>query len=164
MKTIRFVTITAVLLLGGCASLEDFQQMGPSERASYVCDRDSDLAAVQYEINGTEAALHEVQDAIAKGYRLRQFCKEVPIVSSSEEVCKTDEGVKTCKTKSKISHETACEEKPIAIDGQLEREKESQHRDDLSQLRVLWDEKYNRCFNTVRQMSAEEAFQYHKNR
>lgn len=159
----KTTVILMSLLAGGCASLEDFQAMAPRERADYVCERNSYVSQAKRQVQITESELAEVEQAIAAGYRMSYFCREVPVVTSSQEVCQTDsKGVKTCKTNQKIEKEEACEEKPIPIDGQLEREKESQYRSDLAQLRVIWDDRYDACFNTVRGMSAQEAFDYHK--
>ena len=74
------------ILLGGCASVEDFRAMPPAERADYVCERHREVVSLEGEISATESLASDTRNAIAAGYRTREVCRQVPFVSSTEEV------------------------------------------------------------------------------
>ena len=152
-----------LLAAGGCASLKDFEAMTPDGRASFVCERHPNVASLEARISGLAAQLNEAEAAIAAGYRLREFCREEPVVTSSEEVCETDaNGKKTCKTTSNVSREVVCEQKPIPIEGEFERKKIRDYRANIRKLDADADRAYSRCYDKVLPLTAEEAYDYYR--
>ena len=163
----RFAICCGALLLAGCASLDDFRAMAPSERADYVCERHRDVQDLDARINETESAIVETSSAIAAGYRLHRSCKQVPVTRTTEERCTTEknkdgEDVKVCKETAKISHEQVCEDVPVTIDGAFERQKLADYRADLRGLEGEWSRAFDSCFDEVRGMSAERAFDFYQ--
>ena len=151
------------ILLGGCASVEDFRAMPPAERADYVCERHREVVSLEGEISATESLASDTRNAIAAGYRTREVCRQVPFVSSTEEVCETDKkGRKVCKKKSKVSRQTVCDETVVAIDGRLEQEKLRDYQRELRDLNARADSAFDRCHEHVRRMSADRAFDYYQ--
>lgn len=168
MKKFYGVLLLSVFA-GGCASLDDFRAMTPSERAEYVCDRQREVRHLDSRVSETESAIAETSAAIAAGYRLHRSCKQVPVTRTTEERCTTEkaekegeEDVKVCKETAKISHEQVCEDIPVVIDGAFERDKLADYRGDLRALENELARVFDRCVSEVRGMSAEGAFDYYQ--
>lgn len=163
MKLLKTTLLLFLFVPVGCASLKDFQEMSPDGRAEYVCERNAEVESLESQIDFLAAQADEAEDAIAVGYRLREFCKEVPLVTSTEEVCETDkDGKKICKTKSNVSREVVCEQQAVPIDGEFERKRIKENRAAIRRLDADADRAYTRCYDRVRPMSAEEAFEYYR--
>ena len=159
--------LSLVVLLSGCASLEDFQSMSPDVRADYVCERHRDIIALDAEIDSVDSFITDTEYAIARGYRLHRSCRRVPTVVSTEERCRTETdeagaATRVCKEESQLSHTEICEDVPISIDGDLERAKLADYESDLRALQRRVDDEFNTCHGAVRAMSPTRAFEYYE--
>ncbi len=163
-----YIALFAVCILaGGCATIEDFRAMPPSERADYVCERHPQVSDLSSQLSSIDAHITDIEHALSTGYRYHSFCKQVPVVEESEEVCEDEIRsptltVKKCKTKSSIHHKTVCEETPVVIDRTLERENLREYRREASDLNSRYNREFNICHTKVRKMTAAEAFEYHE--
>ena len=157
-------------LLGGCASLDDFRGMSPSERADYVCDRHYDVKQLDAEIAAAESEIADISAALARGFRLHRYCKQIPVKRKTREKCSTEQQnsesgggeVEVCEEISEIKHEEFCEDIPVPIDGEFERDKRDRRRGELRNLENELARVFTACTNEVRQMSAERAFDYYQ--
>ena len=161
--------LAGAVLAGGCASVEDFRVMPPSERADYVCDRHRDVVRVASLVSAVEVDISDTEQAISLGYRLHRSCRYIPATRTTEERCTTEkaekedeEDVKVCKETVKVEREEVCQDVPVVVDGASERQKLKDYRAELRQLEIQLGKEFDACHNTVRGMSAERAFDYYK--
>lgn len=161
LKTVALMPL--LLAAGGCASLKDFEAMTPDGRAVFVCERHPNVASLEVRISHLAAQVNEAEAAVAAGYRLREFCREEPIVTYTE-VCEPPDadGGKTCKTTPSVSREIFCEQKPIPIEGEFERKKIRNYRANIRKLNADADKTYSRCYDKILPLSAEDAYDYYR--
>ena len=164
-KLLSFLVL--LVLLSGCASLEDFQSMSPNARADYVCERHRDIMALDAEIDSVDSFITDTEYAIARGYRLHHSCRRVPTVVSTEERCTTEKDEKgaetrVCKEESQLSHTEICEDVPIGIDSNLEHAKLANYENDLRVLQRRVNDDFNTCHGAVRGMSPRQTFEYYR--
>ncbi|MGI9306824.1 MAG: hypothetical protein ACR2P5_05910, partial [Gammaproteobacteria bacterium] len=158
MKILRaMAAIAAAAFLGGCAAtLEDFHDMPPEERAGYICERHWEARQIYDDLINAEGRASVTAQAIARGYRLHSACEFVPVTVTKEERCTTDkDGAKVCREVSEVSREEVCRDEPVAIDGRLEKEKLDGYRQEIRELQAEYDGVYEKCFAQTRAMSAE---------
>ncbi len=152
------------LLLSACASLDDFQQMDTQTRTEYVCERDRLVSHQRDKLAEVKNTIAEIEQALLNGYRLVEACTET-IVESSETVCVSSQVngqlVTTCTATEEPTLEKICTDTPVAIDGELEKEKlvEWQKEQLYAERRV--NDAYMACFNEVGSMTAEQAYDYY---
>ena len=152
--------VFAVFLLGGCAkTLEDFQEMSSQERTRYVCEEHREVRKLSSRTDDALQLMRESEEVVQRGYRVHKSCKKIPYFT--EENCSfSEEGVLTCKKKKE--YETVCEEVPVAIDADLEKEKLRSHERDYEEYGRLLREKVTQCRDHVQDLGAEEAFDYYQ--
>ena len=66
------------ILLGGCASVEDFRAMPPAERADYVCERHREVVSLEGEISATESLASDTRNC----HRSINLNRNPPIIAS----------------------------------------------------------------------------------
>ena len=167
MTSFRSIGLMAlIMLLSACASLQDFQQMDTRTRTEFVCERDSQVRYHRRQVIDIQGRAAEIQQALLDGYRLVETCTTTTIEPVDHVCMSTQEGGQTMTTcaDSEVSMiKQVCRQTPVAIDGNLEKQK----RQDLLALQqaeaITADRAYMACFNKVGAMTPEQAFQYHQN-
>lgn len=153
--------IFALVLLSGCAaSLKDFQEMGASARADYVCERHPDVVSASEDLGTVSRLVDETATVLANGYRTHQSCKRIPSV-----VPVTNCGgvyYYSCTTTTETVYNTVCETIPVAIDANLEKEKLQRYRSRHVSLGEKYAKDLGECRGRVLGMDAEAAFGYYE--
>ena len=173
MRLLLALPIIGVLMLGGCAAtLEDFQAMTASERADYLCNRHRQVESLDDDINKLEKQIAELEGVLTRGYRLHRSCKSVPleivgIDAEKKTVCYRDERKIFCKqvddvTGFELEEREVCEDVPVEIDGDLERDKMREAVRLVNEYRREADALFDQCYRKARQMGAEDAFRFYQ--
>ncbi len=153
------IMIFAFLLSGCAASLEDFQNMNAGERASYICTQHSNIKHINNSINRVEYLIRDSRLIIANGYRTHKSCNQVPSVVPITDCYGF---TNTCTTRTETVYNTVCQENPVAIDGDLEKEKLANYLERQTTLHKAYEEKYEECHRPLLKMSSKEAFDYYQ--
>ncbi len=147
------IASVVAFLLTGCTSLEDFQKMTPSARAHKTCQNDVTVRHYKSQIYQYTNEIEQIDDLLLKGYKTRENCTTITYERNSE-----DKPVNAIK---KI-----CTDVVIPINDYV-YEFEKNRRAELSiQLEQAQDRKqlnFDKCFDKVQTMSAEQAFNYYDN-
>ena len=172
----RILLVAGCLVFSGCTTLKDFEAMSPQQRADFVCVNEPDIKQFAAEMSGYRGRIAEINQAIERGYRVHVSCHYEAV-----EVCETvDHDHARGGTDGKRHHHRAdhagsghshehktewhkvCIETPVAIDGQLERDKKADYRNLLNVSRAAHHEAFMQCHERVRPMSAGEAYSYYQ--
>ena len=79
----RFFLIFGIFFISGCtATLEDFQEMSSYERTEYVCKNHREIKNLSSNKNSAYQAIEKTTEVIARGYRIHESCKDVPVPST----------------------------------------------------------------------------------
>lgn len=149
------------LFLSGCAaSLDDFQGMSTSERADYICGENEQVQYLGSQVKNTSALVDDTETAIARGYRIHKSCQRIPTVVPVMDCSSI--GYFSCSTTTNTVYNTVCSEAPVAIDGDLEKEKLSGYRVQLESVGEKYFNILSQCRSPLLNMTAEEAFSFYK--
>jgi len=148
--------ILSMSLLGGCASLEDFQKMSPNERALKVCHSNDHIQTLSYQKRRDENELDDIQTRLNRGYEIIKRCSERKI--STGEVDKKGNEI--------IKRSEHCSEQVIPFNNyivskMIERANILENRIALksSEYQIEW----NRCMEANRGIDAKTAYEKYKN-
>jgi hypothetical protein len=166
MKAVCLTTL--LLFLGACASLEDFQNMSPDERAQKVCEGSSAYAGRARSLRQLSAEIAEKEDLLAHGYRVYEQCQIVAFTVPGNTVdCgnATGEALQNCQqgnTPPTTERRKVCMETRVPIDYAYE----SSALRDLRMSRESLDEQHEQltyaCQARVESMPAARAFSLYK--
>ncbi len=181
-KYLIILSIFPVLILVGCAAtLEDFQGMSKYERTQYVCENHREVRRLDSDLDSLEIDIKDTQKALRQGYRVHQSCKTVLVPDTQE--CTTTQSASpgtagtvsittsitasvtttgTIKCKNKTKEKRICDDIPVAIDGNLEKEKLAGYQDSYDYYRDELSYIYEECEADVQNLSAEGAFRYYE--
>lgn len=168
----KFLLFIVIFLISGCAAtIEDFRKMSAYERANYVCERHRQIAYLNSQINIANRAVSEAEHVLSQGYRVHKHCKKVPVVipgyvRDGNTQCYNYGYSVSCNTtqyvqESYTQYETVCEEAPVSIDSELEKEKLNNYQNILYRYRDEYLNLYDQCQDDVNNLSAKNAFQYY---
>ena len=168
IKNITLI-ITSTFFLAGCgATLQDFQKMTPTERASKTCSNDP---VVRHHKNNERAYFTEVagiETLLMNGYKTIQNCTTTIIddrnVYRYGVVLEADREYTRTEPKKKIIQR--CSNKIIPLTNYAVDKYEIRKNDLLPMLKDAKKRKqdaFDSCFNRVVDMSPEKAFGYYKN-
>ena len=169
------IGIMVFLLLGGCASLEDFQAMSSEQRADYVCWRDSNIESIVAELSEVGYNINETREGLRTGYVTDRYCSEEYVVTEITETCEKTKKDNKKDGKIKYSEKTVCKEKPTyeyktichdivtRVDKLAYRELLAQYEEDYDALNEEKHAEFDKCFDYIYELSPEEAFYYYKN-
>ena len=162
-------------LVSGCVSVDDFRKMSPAERAVFVCDRNGEVKGLGKQIEDMAADIAEIEEALHRGYRVHRSCKQVPVTGTTtsrktvKSKCTPDgKGGQVCEEQEVITEEptteyrTVCEEIPVAIDPEFEKEKLRSEQWRIEDVAAIRNEVYAACILEVESMTAEEAYDFHQ--
>ena len=162
-------------LAAGCVSVDDFRQMSPAERAHFVCSKDREVRQLDADIDALADDIAQIDEALYRGYHLHTSCKQVPVSASTtskktvKSKCKPDgkggevcEETETIHTDPITEYHTVCEDIPVPIDVQFEKEKLRGYEWELDDAVAVRDEVYRACVLEIEPMSAEEAYDFYK--
>ena len=157
--------ISAALLVSGCTSLKDFQRMDANTRAQFVCDRDTLVNQHKDVVSDLQSKIDNTMQALERGYRIHTSCRTV-FISQPDVKCTSVEkdGKKTssCEQITRIVRKEVCDEIPVSIDADLEKEHLQQYRGELEKAKIEQSTAYYGCHSRIHPMSAEESFNYFK--
>lgn len=174
MKIRIYFVIVSAILLGGCAAtLDDFREMNAHQRADYACNHHHRIVLLDVDIEAKQSAVVETEAALRQGYRIHRHCEEQLVtipsyIKNEKSECSTDaEGVETCTTTynredSEVEYRTICSEIPVAIDGAFEKEKLQEYRSALQSQKKEVANLYDSCYRKVKPLGADQAFDYYQ--
>ncbi|MCH9705574.1 MAG: hypothetical protein K0U15_05570 [Proteobacteria bacterium] len=159
----RIFFIFSIFLMSGCAAtLEDFQEMSSYERTELICKRHQDVVHLSSKKEDVGEALSDTQLAISRGFRIFESCKKIPTVKVLGEECSVINNSWVCENKIRTDYETVCEETPVAIDGDLEKEKLEQYEASFDKYSIQLQDAIDHCRNDTRHLNAQDAFYYYQ--
>lgn len=153
-------TLVVVGWLAGCTTLEDFQKMTPEQRAQAVCSKQA--APLDRQIRDLRAAVADVNAALSAGYRLHRSCRDVERYGDKQVTCTTTHNGPASTTQCTEFRprriETVCNDQPVAISFELERDKLNSYNAQLAGAESQRNASYGACFQEAVRLSPEEAF------
>lgn len=185
--------LISIVLLTGCASLDDFKKMTPSQRAERVCTKQARNSYESNEIDRLESVVRELGVKINTGYTVHERCTWVEREKSSRLSCRTINGYTSCSDSSSRGSVYSCAELSDAMDGRitlpinvrasigffcdrkcvgyhvpldtasLQRERTSAE-DRIRSLENQREGAYRTCYAHVYSLDAEQSFSLHTNR
>lgn len=165
---LRFINILWLLpfsLLTGCAltmSLSDFEAMSAAERATLVCQRQSQVRHHQSEINRYQFLISSARQAISQGHRTDKQCERREIETGGITSCRTintNRGQEViCEEKKEYETKRSCRDVRIPVDVALEQSNISAWSAELGQAQSRHDQIHRACFNDVVTLNAAEAY------
>jgi hypothetical protein len=159
---------TLLLLLGACASLDDFQQMSPDERAMKVCESSSSYGMRARSLRQLNDQIVEKEYVLARGYRVYEQCQVIPITVPGNTVnCSnvTGEALATCQkrnTPPTTVWRNVCTEIPVPIDYRYESSAVADLQMSRESLLEQHEQSTYTCEVRIRSLSAERAYLLYK--
>lgn len=149
-----------VLALGasGCATLEDFRNMAPAERARTVCESRPDYAGIQRNISELDKSIAEANEALRKGVRVYRQCNQVKVYGDKVTTCSTVGNTTQCRESRPARFEKQCLDVLLPIDAQQERDNRKGWVADRKRLQDEARQLYQTCYQSVVKMNAEDAY------
>lgn len=162
MRTI--LALAAVLVVSGCTTVEDFVALTPEQRAEKACLNVREFKLDYQELSALGSNIAQTQMDLNRGYKIHKQCQTVQIAGSATTNCyQTPLGVQ-CNTVTNPNYQTVCDEIPVAINPEFEAEKLKKMKELYPALEERLRKKYNACYQTVLQMSPDQAFAVWKSR
>ena len=177
-KKLMINCLTGVLITGCAATLEQFSDMGPYDRALMVCDNSLEARAQKRRINSMADKIYTLSSDIAlrrgvldRGYRIHRECWRQ---YATRRVCKELAGGRIdCKEErdpNDWAGEEVCHDTPVTIDADYEKNKLEEELErlasakmKLSNLKSGYRDNRERCYLRAEQLSPEEAYEHYKN-
>ena len=166
MKSLFLTTL--VLLLGACASLDDFQNMSPDERARKVCESSSSYGQRARSLRQLNDQIADKEYALARGYRVYEQCQVIPITVPGNAVdCSnaTGEALATCQkrnTPPTTVLRNVCTEVQVPIDYRYESSAVADLQMSRESLLEQHEQSTYTCEAKIRSLSAERAYLLYK--
>lgn len=164
----KAVVLMALLIAGGCTTLEDFQAMTPDERADTVCSSTAAYRQRRAALNNLNNEISAREEILAKGYRVHEYCRIVAVtVPARPADCGPLAGgeLDACRNKTipaSTENRRVCEPVAIPIDYRYE----SDMLRDLQLARAeqleVHDEQTYVCMGRARSLSVDEAYSRYK--
>jgi hypothetical protein len=119
MKTL--ITIALALVIGGCASLDDFQKMTASERAQKSCNKIANKFDVGIEIRNLQSEINKLDLLLERGYSPNTQCKWVERIQPFSMRCSVSQpGVSmNCNDNRGSTGVYSCAELSDALEGRI---------------------------------------------
>ena len=177
-KTLMIACFTTGLLTGCAATLEQFQDMGPYDRALMVCDNSAEARAKRREINKLANNVFVLSSDIAlrrsildRGYRTHRECWRQ---FSTVTVCQgRKDGQIACREErdpNDLTGKEVCKETPVTIDADYEEKKLLEELERLGSAKITlsnlergYEQSREMCYRRAEQSSPEKAYKYYKN-
>jgi hypothetical protein len=166
MKSLFLITL--VLLLGACASLDDFQKMSPDERARKVCEGSSSYGQRASSLRQLNDQIAEKEYALARGFRVYEQCQVMPITVPGNTVdCsnETGEALAICQkrnTSPTTVWRNVCTQIPVPIDYRYESSAVGDLQMSRESLLEQHEQSTYTCEARIRSLSAERAYILYK--
>jgi hypothetical protein len=167
MKPIFLTTL--VLVLGACASLDDFQKMSADERARKVCESSSSYGARATSLRQLNEQIAEKEYVLARGYRVYEHCQPMPIAVPGKTIdCgdATGDALKTCQqgnTPATTVWRNVCTQTPVPIDYAYESSVVGDLRMTREGLLEQHEQSTYTCEARLKSLPAERAYLLYKN-
>lgn len=159
----KYFLVVIVFLLGGCAStLEDFEEMTAYQRIDFVCRNDRQNKNLNYQVKHFDTLIYEQSEIISRGYIIHTSCKDVPVTVSGNTSCYNYGYNISCSTSSYTKQKKVCEDVPVSISAELEKEKLELYREEHNRYNTQWRNRIKSCGNKVRKMNARQSFEYYQ--
>ncbi len=177
-KTLMFACFIIGLLTGCAATLEQFRDMGPYDRASMVCDNSAESRAKRKKINTLSNNVSVLFSDIAlrrsildRGYRIHKECwRQFRTVT----VCQgRNDGQITCREErdpNDLTGKEVCKETPVTIDADYEEKKLLEELERLGSAKIIlsnlergYEQSREMCYRRAEQLSPEQAYKHYKN-
>lgn len=166
MKSLLLTVL--VLLLGACASLDDFQKMSPDERARKVCESSSSYRQRATSLRQLNDQIAEKEYVLARGFRVYEQCQVMPITVPGKTVdCsnQTGESLENCQkqnTQPTTVWRNVCTQVPVPIDYRYESSAVGDLQMSRESLLEQHEQSTYTCEARVRSLSAERAYLLYK--
>ena len=160
----RILSLISVLVLSGCTTVDDFIAISPEQRAEKACSNITEFKQANNALNALVHKYAEIKMDLKRGYKIHKNCRSVQVPGNVQTNCyQTFMGVQ-CNSVAIPSYETVCDEIPVAINPELEKQKLQEISQYYSMIKDDLSKKYNDCFNSVLRMNPEQAFSVWKSR
>jgi hypothetical protein len=153
------------LMLAACTSLEDFQNMGPDERAQRVCAGSSGYAERSRSLRELDEQIGASQALLAKGYRVYEQCQIVTVPVDGVTIdCgdATGKELKKCQKanrKATTDERRVCTQTAVPIDYAYESHLLGNLRMQRLDLKEQHEQLTLSCQDRVRFMPSDEAYE-----
>ena len=164
----RWCAFGALLVAGGCTSLEDFQAMSPDARADKVCGATLAARERRRTLSGLDAEIAEREDLLATGYRVHNYCRVVAVmVPAQAPDCSGLSGdeLSACQRRTVPAHaenRRVCEPVAVPIDYPYESARLRDLQLTRAEQRDADEEQRAGCFSRARELSADDAWSRYK--
>ncbi len=162
MRTI--LALVAVLVVSGCTTVDDFVALTPEQRAEKACLNVTEFKQEYKELSALSTNIVQTQMDLNRGYKIHKQCRTVQTAGNAQTNCyQTFSGVQ-CDTFTVPNYQTVCDEIPVAINPEFETQKLEKMKELYPVLKETLQQKYNACYQTVLQMTPDQAFAVWKSR
>lgn len=158
----------ALLMASACTTLEDFQAMGPDERAERVCSATAAYRERKWTLNSLNDEISAKQQLLGKGYRVHDYCRIVAVtVPARPADCGnlTGDALNTCQKNTvpaRTENRRVCEAVAVPIDYRYETAVLRNLQMTREQQLAIHDEQAYLCTARARSLSVDEAYSRYK--
>jgi len=164
----RWYLVLPLLLASACTTLEDFQAMGPDERAEKVCSGTAAYRDRKWGLNSLNDEIMARQQLLATGYRVHEYCRVVTVtVPARAADCGNLAGdeLAACQKKSVPAHaenRRVCEQVAVPIDYHYETAVLRNLQLTRDEQLAFHEQQSYLCVARARSLSVDEAYSRYK--
>jgi len=159
----RIIGILIGLSLTGCVTVDTFRKMNPHERAVMVCQSQNEYKYLSQRKDTLDEMISDSEISLARGYRVHVNCYDVEVPGKTTTTCvKNYWGAVVCQENTEKEVKKQCTETPVSINPDLERDNISSWARSRDEIAINLQRIYSKCYTEIKDLSAEEAFNYYQ--
>jgi len=156
------LALTLTLLISACTTVDDFRKMSPDERANRVCSRQANIKNLVAEKDQLTAAIQAAQADLGRGYKIHKQCNQVKVYGNPTTSCQKTGNTVNCTEYRPESYTTQCQELPVSINAELEKEKIQSWTITYQNTQQNLQNEWQKCYEFMKKTTPEEAYGYYK--
>jgi hypothetical protein len=155
----RLCWVLAVLALSGCTTIDDFRMLSADQRAAAVCKRDREIRQLRRSQQTYLDGIQSAREALGRGYRVHKSCEQIERPAGRQTTCDHSGTQRVCKETLLTKSETRCQETPVAINADNERQNVQEWSQAAASIDLQIQAAYAQCYARVLPLTPEQAFQ-----
>lgn len=182
LSNATYLLMTAVLvLMAGCTTVKDFQNLGPRQRAERICNNRSDITAINNRAIQLQNQINDIELTLRQGYRVHVGCHWVQKPQPLNMNCNrygnslscyesSMQSMYSCDDLARMSTvvvspellarcQQVCNQSSVSISYDLEKEKLANARRQFNSAVQELNSKYNSCILYAQTLSAEQSYE-----
>jgi hypothetical protein len=151
-----------MVIFTGCATVDDFRKMSPTQRAEIACKNKNEFKSLADQKRQYGEAISVIQTNLARGYSVHTQCRNVVTSGAATTSCSGSYGFTTCTESRPKETKQVCQETPVSLNFDLERNKLSQYQASFRTLDEKINSLWNSCISYVSRLSSEDAYNFYR--